>query len=143
MPNTTALIYQEAKTLPEALGAEVLDFIGYLRSRHPAAPAVVDQTAKLAELEEFFSPYQRDLSHFRFDRDEARPMSAEFVDTNVVLYSLSDDVVKRRRAVMILVDRPVLSLQVLNEAAHVMRRKLGFAIPAIREMVPRWLVESR
>jgi predicted nucleic acid-binding protein len=46
-------------------------------------------------------------------------MNAEFVDTNVVLYSLSDDVVKRRRALMILVDRPVLSLQVLNEAANV------------------------
>jgi predicted nucleic acid-binding protein len=72
-----------------------------------------------------------------------KPMNAEFVDTNVVLYSLSDDGVKRRRALMILVDRPVLSLQVLNEAANVMRRKLGFAIPAIREMVLRWLVESR
>lgn len=59
-------------------------------------------------------------------------MNAEFVDTNVVLYSLSDDVVKRRRALMILVDRPVLSLQVLNEAANVMRRKLGFAIPGQR-----------
>ena len=70
-------------------------------------------------------------------------MSAEFVDTNVILYSLSDDVAKRRRALMILVDRPVLSLQVLNEAANVMRRKLGFAIPAIREVVLRWLVESR
>jgi len=70
-------------------------------------------------------------------------MSAEFVDTNVILYSLSDDVAKRRRALMILVDRPVLSLQVLNEAANVMRRKLGFAIPAIREVMLRWLVESR
>ena len=70
-------------------------------------------------------------------------MSAEFADTHVVLYSLSDDVAKRRRALMILVDRPVLSLQVLNEAANVMRRKLGFATPAIREMVLRWLVESR
>ena len=70
-------------------------------------------------------------------------MCAEFVDTNVILYSLSDDVAKRRRALMILVDRPVLSLQVLNEAANVMRRKLGFAIPAIREVMLRWLVESR
>ena len=70
-------------------------------------------------------------------------MSAEFVDTNVVLYSLSDDMAKRRRALMILVDRPVLSLQVLNEVANVMRRKLGFTIPAIREVVLRWLVESR
>jgi predicted nucleic acid-binding protein len=65
-------------------------------------------------------------------------MNAEFVDTHIVLYSLSDDVAKRRRALAILVDRPILSLQVLNEAANVMRRKLGFAIPAIRE-VERWL----
>ena len=70
-------------------------------------------------------------------------MSAEFVDTNVVLYSLSDNVAKRRRALAILVDRPVLSLQVLNEAANIMRRKLGFAIPAIREVVLRWMGESR
>ena len=33
-------------------------------------------------------------------------MSAEFVDTNVILYSLSDDVAKRRRALVILLDRP-------------------------------------
>jgi len=70
-------------------------------------------------------------------------MNAEFVDTNIVLYSLSDDVAKRRRALAILVDRPILSLQVLNEAANVMRRKLGFAIPAIREVVLRWMGESR
>ena len=70
-------------------------------------------------------------------------MNAEFVDTNVILYSLSDDGAKRRRALAILVDRPVLSLQVLNEAANVMRRKLGFAIPAIREVVLRWMGESR
>lgn len=49
-------------------------------------------------------------------------MSAEFVDTNVVLYSLSDDAAKRGQALVILVDQPVLSLQVLNEAANVMRR---------------------
>jgi predicted nucleic acid-binding protein len=70
-------------------------------------------------------------------------MSAEFVDTNIVLYSLSDDMIKRRQALAILVDQPVLSLQVLNEAANVMRRKLGFDIPAIREVLLRWLRESR
>lgn len=70
-------------------------------------------------------------------------MSADFVDTNVVLYSLSDDATKRGQALAILVTQPVLSLQVLNEAANVMRRKLGFAIPAIREVVLRWMRESR
>ena len=70
-------------------------------------------------------------------------MSAEFVDTNIALYSLSDDATKRGRALAILIERPVLSLQVLNEAANVMRRKLGFEIPAIREVLLRWLRESR
>ncbi len=71
MMSTADLIYQEAKTLPDSLGAEVLDFIGYLRTRHPVMPAPGDKAAKLAELERFFAPYQRDLRDFRFDRDEA------------------------------------------------------------------------
>lgn len=70
-------------------------------------------------------------------------MSAEFVDTNIVLYTLSNDATKRSQALAILVTQPVLSLQVLNEAANVMRRKLGFTIPAIREVVLRWMRESR
>lgn len=70
-------------------------------------------------------------------------MSAKFVDTNIILYSLSDDATKRGLALAILVDQPVLSLQVLSEAANVMRRKLEFAIPAIREVLLRWLHECR
>lgn len=69
--NTADLIYQEAKTLSEPLCAEVLDFIGYLRTRYPILPTPGDKMARLAELEAFFAPYQRDLSQFRFDRDEA------------------------------------------------------------------------
>ena len=71
MLKVAELIYQEAKTLPEPLCAEVLDFIGYLRTRHPVPSAPGDKVARLAELEAFFAPYQRDLSQFRFDRDEA------------------------------------------------------------------------
>ena len=71
MPNAAKLIYQEAQTLSEPLCAEVLDFIGYLRTRHPIPMAPGDTTTRLAELEAFFVPYQRDLSHFRFDREEA------------------------------------------------------------------------
>lgn len=70
--NTAELIYQEAKTLPDSLGAEVLDFIEFLKSRHPdKVLPPVDESAKLAELEAFFAPYRRDLSSFRFDRDQA------------------------------------------------------------------------
>lgn len=71
MSSAAELIFQEAKTLPEPLCAEVLDFIGYLRTRHPVPSAPGDKAARLAELEVFFAPYQRDLSQFRFDRDEA------------------------------------------------------------------------
>ena len=52
--DTAGLLYQKAKSWPEALGAEVLDFMGYLRSRHPTTPVVGDQTAKWAKFEEFF-----------------------------------------------------------------------------------------
>lgn len=65
------LIYQEAKKLPDHLCAEVLDFMGYLRFRHPVALELGNKAAKLAELEAFFAPYQRSLSNFRFNRDEA------------------------------------------------------------------------
>jgi hypothetical protein len=70
--NTAELSYQEAKTLPDRLGAEVLDFIGYLKTRHPELlrePA--SESEKIAELEAFFAPYRRDMSDFRFDREEA------------------------------------------------------------------------
>jgi hypothetical protein len=71
MLSTADLIYQEAKKLPDHLGAEVLDFIGYLRTRHPTMPEQGDRAAKLAELEAFFAPYQRSLRDFQFNRDEA------------------------------------------------------------------------
>ena len=70
-------------------------------------------------------------------------MSDNFLDTNILLYSLSNDPAKRRRALRLLIDGPVVSLQVLNEAANVMRRKLGFEIAAIREVLLRCLQESR
>jgi predicted nucleic acid-binding protein len=70
-------------------------------------------------------------------------MSDKFLDTNVVLYSLSHDLTRRRLALSLLAEQPVLSLQVLNEAANVMRRKLGFRITDIREVLLRWLSEIR
>ena len=69
--NAIDLIAHEATELPEALQAEVLDFIGYLRTRHPQAPAAAASDAKLADLTAFFAPYRKDFGSFVFDRDEA------------------------------------------------------------------------
>ncbi|MGY6410388.1 MAG: PIN domain-containing protein [Alkalilacustris sp.] len=51
-------------------------------------------------------------------------MSAEFADTNVILYLL-DDGAKADRAEVILRQRPRISVQVLNEALVNCRRKAG------------------
>jgi hypothetical protein len=69
--NAVDLIAHKATDLPEALQAEVLDFIGYLKTRHPTPPAAVPRDAKLAELTAFFAPYQKDFGTFVFDREEA------------------------------------------------------------------------
>lgn len=52
-------------------------------------------------------------------------MAAEFVDTNVVLYLLSADTAKADRAEQVLLRRPRISVQVLNEALVNCRRKAG------------------
>ncbi len=69
--NAVDLIAREATDLPEPLQAEVLDFIGYLKTRHPQARATVARDAKLAELAVFFADYRKDFGTFVFDRDEA------------------------------------------------------------------------
>jgi len=69
--NAVDLIAHEATELPEAQQAEVLDFIGYLKTRHPRAPAVTASDARLADLMAFFAPYRKDFGSFVFDRDEA------------------------------------------------------------------------
>lgn len=53
-------------------------------------------------------------------------MSADFADTNVVLYLL-DDGPKAERAAAILAGRPRISVQVLNEAMVNCRRKAGLS----------------
>lgn len=64
-------------------------------------------------------------------------MPGEFVDTNIVIYSLSQDEHKQSKALAILAKRPVMSVQVLSETANIMRRKLGFDTKAIRTVIAR------
>ena len=70
-------------------------------------------------------------------------MSVEFVDTNTVIYSLGEDATKRKKALAVLARKPVISIQVLNETANTMRRKLNFDLPAIRHFLLDLMRESR
>jgi predicted nucleic acid-binding protein len=70
-------------------------------------------------------------------------MNGKFIDTNIVIYSLSDNEQKQYKALALLADYPVVSVQVLSEAANVMRRKLDFDIPSIRTVINRISQECR
>lgn len=70
-------------------------------------------------------------------------MSVEFIDTNVVIYSLSKDDVKRRKALTVLARKPTISIQVLNETANILRRKLAFDVPAIRRFLADLMRETQ
>lgn len=69
--NTPELIYQESQILPENLQKEVLDFIGYLKTRYVVKSENIDTQKKIAELEANFAPYRRSFADFSFNRDEA------------------------------------------------------------------------
>lgn len=70
-------------------------------------------------------------------------MPGSFIDSNVVLYSLSKDESKQRRALELLANGGLISTQVLGEVANVMRRKLGYDIPAIRAVLLRLIGDCR
>lgn len=58
-----------------------------------------------------------------------------FVDTNVLLYLISDDAAKVSRVEPLLTGRIVVSVQVLNEFANVARRKHALSWPALAEVL--------
>jgi predicted nucleic acid-binding protein len=58
-----------------------------------------------------------------------------FADTNVLLYLLSADQTKADVAELLLAGRVIVSLQVLNEFAHVARRKSHMPWPQITELL--------
>lgn len=64
------IIAREVNSLPEEKQAEVLDFIEFLKTRHPrAGETAMPKTAE--EIEQFFRSFNVDTSNFKFDRDEA------------------------------------------------------------------------
>jgi predicted nucleic acid-binding protein len=56
-----------------------------------------------------------------------------FLDTNVVVYLLAEDPAKAARAETLLVTRPCVSTQVVNEFINVCMKKLGFSRAAAHE----------
>jgi len=54
-------------------------------------------------------------------------MPGSFLDTNVVMYVASADAAKAARAEQLIGDGGLISVQVLNEAANVARRKMGLS----------------
>jgi predicted nucleic acid-binding protein len=62
-------------------------------------------------------------------------MSGDFFDTNVLLYLLSEDTKKADRADSLVRQGGGVSVQVLNEAANVMRRKLRMSWRETREFL--------
>lgn len=68
-------------------------------------------------------------------------MSDRFIDTNIVIYSLSQNTAKQDVAIALLAQSPVTSVQVLSETSNVMRRKLGFDIPSVKAVINRIALE--
>jgi predicted nucleic acid-binding protein len=63
-------------------------------------------------------------------------MSAKpFLDSNIILYLLSQDVAKADRAEALLSQSGTVSVQVLNEVANVMARKLRMDLDEISEFL--------
>lgn len=58
-----------------------------------------------------------------------------FLDSNVLLYALAEDDVRRQVAEALLAQRPVVSAQVLAETSAVLRRKFGRDPSAIAKML--------
>ena len=62
-------------------------------------------------------------------------MSGSFLDTNVLLYLVSDDTAKADRAEALVALGGTVSVQVLNELANVARRKMAFDWPETRGLL--------
>lgn len=63
------------------------------------------------------------------------PKGSAFIDSNVVLYLLSEDARKANRSEALLRTRPTISVQVLNEVTSVCVRKLNMAWHEIADLV--------
>lgn len=63
------------------------------------------------------------------------PGARAFLDTNIILYAIGEDAAKADAAEELLSAKPVISVQVLHEAASVLARKLGRPWAEIRPIL--------
>jgi hypothetical protein len=61
--NTAEKIFEEVRTLPESVAREVLDFVGYLKSKRAEHPKV--EAADMSEFDQFGAVFDG-----KFNRDE-------------------------------------------------------------------------
>lgn len=66
-----------------------------------------------------------------------RPVSRAFLDTNILLYTISSDP-KAPRAIEMLERAAVISVQVLNEFANTVRRKMALDLGEIVDVLGRF-----
>lgn len=68
---------------------------------------------------------------------------SNFLDSNIVLYSLGDDEAKRTIAQSLLETRPWISTQVISECSHVLRRKQAMKPSGVAAILETLLLAVR
>jgi predicted nucleic acid-binding protein len=68
-----------------------------------------------------------------------KPMPARyFIDTNVLLYAVSKDKAKKKRALSLVKGRGTISGQVICESVNVLFRKLNFTYAEIQPIIDKF-----
>lgn len=63
-----------------------------------------------------------------------------FVDTNILIYAISDDDEKKSKALSLLEKHPIISLQVIHECSNVLRRKQKKPFIDIEAIIDAFLI---
>ncbi|MEN8220116.1 MAG: PIN domain-containing protein [Pseudomonadota bacterium] len=70
-------------------------------------------------------------------------MNTHFLDTNVLIYSVSNDIVKKQRAIELLGKKNVvISTQIISESINVMYRKLNYDYSQIRRITDKFVEKA-
>lgn len=59
-------------------------------------------------------------------------MSGNFLDTNIIIYSVGNDDSKRKTSIKLISQSPTLSVQVLNETANTLLRKFKMPVQDVQ-----------